>query len=219
MTSISRFFREPSVAALLALAAAPGALIVLTATPAHAEGKGDRADKAIAEASGKVDIAAKLPTAGAVPQMQADASAALREARELRSSGKKDEAIALAMKASEISDRAVAEAKMAQAQNNAAASADVASAQASAADANARADAAEQAARAASADAAAARAAPPVLIAQAQQPTTTEVTTTTTKAAPTTARRRTVVRKTTARPVARVAATETTTTKVTTSQN
>ncbi|MDO6415524.1 hypothetical protein Q4F19_14125 [Sphingomonas sp. BIUV-7] len=217
MNRINRFFRDTSVAGLIALAATPGILIALTA-PAHAEGKGDRADKAIAEAQGKVDMAAKLPGGGATAQMQADASAALRESREARSSGHKEEAITLAMKGSELSDRAVAEAKTVSAQRAANASADVASAQASAADANARAASAEQAANAASADAAAARAAPPVVIAQAPAPTTTEVTTTTTKAAPSVAtKKRVVVRKTTARPAARVA--ETTTTKVTTSQN
>jgi hypothetical protein len=219
MNTMSRFFRDSSVAASIALAAAPGALIVLAA-PALAEGKGDRADKAIAEAQGKVDIAAKLPTVGDVAHMQADASTALRESREARSAGHKDQAIELAMKASEISDRAVAEAKTAQSQAAATASADVASAQANAADATARAEAAEQAARTAAADAAAARAAPPVIVATAPQPTTTEVTTTTTKAAPVaTATRKRVVRKTTvARPAAR-AVSETTTTKVTTSPN
>lgn len=218
MRTVSKLLRDSAVAGLIAMAAAPGALIALSGTAAMAEGKGDRADKAIAEAQGKVDMAAKLPVHGNVADMQAQASAALRDAREAQASGHKEAAINQAMKASEIADRAMAEARTAQADVNASHAADVQAAQQAAMAANDRAAAAEQTAQAAQADAAAARATPPIVVAQAPQPapTTTEVTTSTSTTAARPAATRHVVKKTvTRRPATAAAATKTTTTVTT----
>lgn len=194
--------------------------LMFAGSPALAQGKADRARAAIAEARGKIDAANKVGVAGDAPRLQAEAQAALRTAEEELARGKKDEAIADALHASELADTALGAAQQAR---NAQASAQQADAQAAAAQAqqqaqaaNERADAAQQQAAAATADAAAARAAPPVIVAAPTPTPTTTITTETTKqavAAPTVHRR--VVRKSTT-PRARTV--EKTTTSVTTSQ-
>ncbi|MBV9842530.1 MAG: hypothetical protein JOY99_13530 [Sphingomonadaceae bacterium] len=163
------------------------ALAALTAAPALAEGKGDRAQKAIAAAQAKIDSINVAGLTGDAPGLQARAKAALAHAREDVSAGDKEAGIRDAISASQLADQAIAagqrnrdmatqahledaHAAVNAAQDQAAdASARADSAQAQAADANARADAAQQAAASAQADAAAARAAPPA--------TTTTVTT------------------------------------------
>ncbi|WP_267381910.1 MULTISPECIES: hypothetical protein [unclassified Sphingomonas] len=204
------------------LASALG-FLAITAAPALAEGKADRARAAIAEASGKLDASAKVGTGGDAPRLQAQAQAALRTAQESLASGHKEDAIAQANHASELADMALNEAQrnrtMAERAQRTQANSVAVSAQADAAAANARADQAEQAAAAAAADAAAARAAPPVVVAAPPAPSTT-VTTETTKSTAATATttkpavRRVVHRVTHAKP--RVATTEKTTTTVTT---
>ncbi|MES2442319.1 MAG: hypothetical protein V4574_05775 [Pseudomonadota bacterium] len=216
------------------------ALLIVSASPAFAQSKTDRARTAIVEARAKIDAAVKVGATGEAPRLVAQAQASLRAAEEdlarsreldaiadahrasaladealgVAEQGKREDAVAARERAADAENAAVAErARSATAENAAA------SAQASAADANARADAAQQAAAASAAEAAAARATPP------PQPTTTvtverqEQATVTPAAAP--VARKKVVRRTAARraPVRRVpAATTKTTTTITTRQ-
>ncbi len=163
-----------------ATSAAIAALFVAASPAAFAEGKGTRAKEAIAGAQAKIDIAARQPAVGRVPELQAHAAEALATAREDLHRGDKDAAIADANHASEQADLAVGEAQRVQRMQAAAhddqaqASAVVAAnaagaAQADAARANMRADNAE--ARAADAQAqAAAAASRPVQVIQAPTP-------------------------------------------------
>ena len=82
-------------------------LALLVAGPALAEGKGDRAQEAIARASGKIDAANKLGVGGEVPGMIARAQAALDTAKEDAASGHKEAAIADANHASQLADTAL----------------------------------------------------------------------------------------------------------------
>ena len=83
------------------------ALALLVAGPALAEGKGDRAQEAIARASGKIDAANKVGVGGEVPGMIARAQAALDTAKEDAASGHKEAAIADANNASQLADTAL----------------------------------------------------------------------------------------------------------------
>jgi hypothetical protein len=220
---MSRFFLTLSTAALSSA--------LLFSSPALAAGKADRARAAIAEATGKVDAAAKIGTAGDAPRLNAEAAAMLRQAKQNLASGHKEEAFDDANRASQLADTAIGvsqrtrtEAEQAQRAN---AEASAAVAQQDAAAANARADAAQRAAAAAAADAAAARAAPPVVIATpAAAPISTTITTAETVTTPVTVRRATakstvkrrVVRHNAPRAKAAVAR-KTTTTTVTTNAN
>lgn len=170
------------------LLAGAAALVACTAVPALAEGKGDRAQKAIAEARGKIDAAVKAGTIQHVPGLQARAEASLRAAQEDIAAGHKEQAIADANQASMLADTAIGEANKQQAENAAADRANAAattaaatdaavSAQQDAAAANARANAAEQSAAAANAQAEALRNTPPPAPAPAPVATTTTVTT------------------------------------------
>ncbi len=213
---MSRYFLTLSTVALSSLMLAP--------SPVVAAGKADRARAAIAEATGKVDAAAKVGTSGDAPRLSAEASAMLRQAKQDLASGHKEQAFDDANRASQLADSAIGvsqrarteaeQAQRASAENSAAA------AQQDAAAANARADAAQQAAAAAAADAAAARAAPPVVIA-APAPTSTTVTTAESVTTPvatrttTTKTKKATVRHTAPRAKA-VVAKKTTTTTITT---
>jgi hypothetical protein len=149
------------------------ALLVMVVSPALAfPGKGDRAQAAIAEATGKVDAANKAGVGGQVPALQARAQAALKASQEDVAAGNKEQAIADANHASELADMAIGEANRNRteaeharnadaAASTAAAQQDAAAAQQQAAAANARADSAQQQAAAASAQADALRNAPP----------------------------------------------------------
>lgn len=155
------------------------ALLALTAAPAMAEGKGDRAKKAIAEAQGKVDAAGTAGAGGDAPRLTVEAQAALRTARDDFAAGHKESAIAAANHASQLADSAIAVSGQRKAQNQADAAATTAAAQQEtaaareAADAaNTRAASAEQTAASASAEAQALRNTPP------PAPVTTVVTTT-----------------------------------------
>lgn len=171
--------RAASIATLLAMAA-----------PALAEGKGDRAQQAIAEAQGKIDAMNRSGAAQAQPAMTARASAALRSAQEAVSAGHKEQAIADANNASRLADTALGEAaknqQQAAAQQQADAAAavgaaqqDAAAAAAQANSANLRANAAQQQASDAQQAAADAQVQADALRAQpAPAPTTTTVTTT-----------------------------------------
>lgn len=196
---------------LLSLGATAASALVLMASPVHAEGKADRARAAIAEARGKVQTLGTLGAAGEAPRMVAQAQAALRSAEDNLKGGNKDEAIADALRASEIADTAVGVVRRDQATAAASAQADAAAtadaAQADAAAADTRAAQAEQATAAAQAEAAAARAAPPVVVA-APEPTTTVTTETTRTAAAST---RTTPHRTTTRVVKRKPASRTAT--------
>ena len=156
---MSRFFLAISTVAL--------STALLVSSPALAAGKADRARAAIAEATGKVDAAAKVGTAGDAPRLSAEAAAMLRQAKQDLASGHKEQAFDDANRASQLADTAIGVSQRArtdaeQAQRvNAQASAAVA--QQDAAVANARADAAEKATSVAAADAAAARATPAVV--------------------------------------------------------
>lgn len=183
---------------LMIHAATLAALSMLSANPVAAEGKGDRAKAAVAEAQGKIDALNAMDARGEVPRMSADAMAALRSAQDQLRAGHKDAAIDAAHQASHLADTAIGVAQRDRRENRAAAQADAnmaaqaqvagardqaAAAQDQAADAQQRADAAnaraataEQAAASAAADAAAARA-------SAQQPPTTVTTETTRTAA------------------------------------
>lgn len=159
------------------------AAIVLTSPSfAFAEGKKDRAEQAIVVASTKIDAANKVGATGQLPRMQAAAAAALREAREDLASGRKEQAIAAANRASQLADTALGEAQRMRIETAASQraqseeAADAAQRQASVA--NSRAESAERAAASAAADAQAARNARPIVIAPAQPaPTMTTVTT------------------------------------------
>jgi hypothetical protein len=192
--------------------------VLALASPAQAEGKGDRAQQAIAAASAKVDTAAKIGAIGDVPHLVAQAEAALRAAKEDVAAGHKSTAIEDANKASMLADTAIGISQKHKAEAvqdaRADAAAATAAAQDSAAAANARADAAQQAAAASAADAAAARAAPPVIV--APQPTTTTVSTETVKSVNTTARPKKIVRVVKKRPTTTHVAERTTTTVTTT---
>jgi hypothetical protein len=164
----SSLMRGASVAALLALTAAP-----TLAFP----GKADRAQAAIAAAQAKIDAANKVGASGQVPEMQAHAQAALATAKEDLASGHKEDAIADATHAGELADGALGQTHRNTTEAARAATADAAQAasdaQQQAAAANSRADSAEQAAATAQAQADAARNAPPVVAAVAPAPTTT----------------------------------------------
>src|SRR4051812_4809234 len=97
---------------------AMAALLALTATPALAEGKGDRAKKAIAEAQGKVDAAAHA-TGDEAPRLKAEAAAALRQARSDFDAGHKEDAIDSANRASMLADSAIGVANKNRAQDQA----------------------------------------------------------------------------------------------------
>lgn len=213
MHSLSNLGRGVAVAALLAV----------SASPALAEGKGDRAQKAIAEARGKIDAAHHAGTMGEVPGLTARAEAALRAAEEDVHAGHKTAAIQAANHASELADTAIGVANKQRAEDHAAMAADMAAqtqaaqqtaaaAQDAAAAANQRAAAAEQQAAAAQAQADALRNQPPAPVAATV--TTTETTKHVASAAPA----HHVVRKVVTHPARRAAsATEkTTTTTVTT---
>ncbi|WJS97166.1 hypothetical protein [Novosphingobium humi] len=149
-------------------------LAVAWSTPAMAEGKADRAKKAIAVAEAKISAA---DTAGADTLLavdQAKAKQALADAREDLSAGRKEEAIETANHAAMIADANLGQAQRMKAQHTAArveaAKTDAAIAQAQASEAtqqaaaqqvaaaNERAANAEQAAQAAQQEAMAARA-------------------------------------------------------------
>jgi hypothetical protein len=157
-------FATPS---LIAFAAA-----LTVATPAFAGDKNERATAAIAAAQAKIDAANKIGAAQATPRVATEATAELARAKDAQNGGHKDEAIALALHAGELADRAFNTADQVKTQDAAAATAAAA----------ASADAAQQAA--AAAQAAAAQPAPaPVIIQQAPAPAPTTVTTETTAAA------------------------------------
>lgn len=174
---------------------------------AMAEGKADRARKAIAEAQGKIEAANKLAPNGEVPNLQAGAVSSLKLAREDLKSGNKDQSIAEAIHAGELADRAIGVSQRMQSAQADQHAADAAAAQQEAASANARAESAEASANAAAADAAAARAQPPVVIAPA--PTVTTETTTERHVVPAT-KRKVIVQK--ARPARTIETQKTTVT-------
>ena len=196
------------------------ALLAVSATPALAEGKHDRAKEAIAEAHGKVDAAEKAGTMGEVPGITARANASLRAAEEDLSAGHKTAAIQAANHASELADTAIGVANKQRNEHQAAVAADAAArtdaaqqqaaaAQGAAASANDRAAAAEQSAAVANAQADALRNQP------APAPTVATVTTTeTTKhVASSGTAKKLAVRRPVTRPATRAAtATERTTT-------
>jgi hypothetical protein len=179
-------------------------LCLFLASPALAEGKGDRAQKAIAEASGKIDAALRVGGAGNAAEMQLRAQALLRAAREDIAHGDKDQAIADANHASTLADASIVEAQRSHARAENAERAHnqavTAEAQNEANAANVRADQAQQAAAAAQADAAKARATPPpapvvVITPPPAQPTTTTAVTTQTVSSSSVAPAKPVVRK------------------------
>src|SRR4051812_29491132 len=109
MSSIKKFAQSVALSGLLLTAA----------TPAFA-GEKDRARQSIAEADAK--IAASLQTGGAAEasSLPTEAQASLREAKEQLGRGHERQAINAAMKASELADRAMAEAQKTQGAANAA---------------------------------------------------------------------------------------------------
>lgn len=188
---------------------AAASALFLASGPALA-GDEERALKAIAEAQGKIDAAAKLKAGDFDPDVLARAQASLRLAQEKLKSGKEQDAITAAVEAQQFADTVIGRSQ-ARAETDAQVQASTAAAaQQDAAAANARADAAERAAASAAADAQAARAA------AATVPATTTVTTETVKAAPAKTVRKApakkVVRKTTTAPAAVVERTTTTVT-------
>jgi hypothetical protein len=216
---------------VLTLSTAALSTALLFSSPALAAGKADRARAAIAEATGKVDAAAKVGTGGDAPRLNAEASAMLRQAKQNLASGHKEEAFDDANRASQLADTAIGVSQRARTEGEktqrANAEASAAVAQQDAAAANARADAAQQAAAASAADAAAARATPPVVIAApAPAPASTTITTAETVTTPAAVRqatakrtvKRRVVRHTAPRTKA-VVTRKTTTTTVTTNAN
>ena len=218
---MNRFITSSSGIAISAL--------LLLSSPAMAESQKDQARRAIAEATGKIDAAIKVGTGGGALELQNQAQASLRTAREDLAAGDKAQAIVDAHHASMLADSAIAEAQRSRlatenAQRSNTEALTSAALQETAA-ANARADAAQQSAAIANADAANARATPAPVIIMAPAPVapTTTVTTETTKsvrAVPA----RTVRRRVTHRVVHRhVTAphivTEKTTTTVTTKPN
>lgn len=158
------------------------ALLIVSASPAWADGKADRARQAVAEARAKVDAMSKLTAGGEFPRLQAEAQATLRTAEEDLAGMSKDKAIADANRASQLADTAIglAQRNQAEAAQQSQVSAQAAvQAQQDAADANARAEAAQQAAAQAQAEATAAKNQPPVVVpvpVQAQTTVTTETT-------------------------------------------
>ena len=150
---------------LLTLALAASACLALP-TAASAEGKTDRARKAIAAAQAKIDAANIVGAAGDAPRLHAEAVATLHRAQDELDHHAKDDAIRDATRASEIADQALAASRRDRTNEQRGA---VNAAQSQAAEANARAAAAQASAAAAQADAAAARAAPPVVIASRSQ--------------------------------------------------
>jgi hypothetical protein len=151
--------------------------LLLMAGPAFAEGKGDRAKEAMAAAAAKVEAANKIGATGETPRLQAQAQAALRAAHESYAAGHKEESIAQANRATQLSDEAIGTTQKNRAQDNreqrAATEATAAAAHEDAAAANARADAAQQSAAIATAQANAARAATPVVVASPAPQATT----------------------------------------------
>ena len=182
------------------------------AIPAQA-GEAERVRKAIADASGKIEISSKVATGGEAAEIEGRARAALDQAQAEFRKGRKEQAVADANNAGQLADLAVSAANRQREQADARERDRAASAQAAAASAQESAAAAE---------AAAAR--PAVVVAEpvpAPAPATTTTVTTvdkTVSATPvhhTTPRRRPVhhVTHTTATPAA---TTEQTTTTVTT---
>lgn len=181
------------------------ALCLTIATPAHAEGKADRARAAIAEAQTKIETAERMGTSTAQPAQTAEANAALAHAKENLAAGHKPEAIEDAIRASALADTALGmmqkhaqqhdEAVQAQASADNAAraqvSVDAANQQANMA--NDRAVRAESSAAASANDAAFARNAALTATAQVAQPTQVETTVTTEQAAPAAVVRRVAV--------------------------
>lgn len=211
----------------LAGSAGLAAVLIVSASPAWADGKADRARQAVAEARAKVDAMNKLNGAGDFPRMQAEAQATLRTAEEDLAGMSKDKAIADANRASQLADTAIglaqrnqAEAAAAQQQQTQMNAQAATQAQQDAADANARAAEAQQAAAQAQAEAVAARNQPPVVVPVPVQAETTVTTQTTRSATATRATPRKVVHRVVKKPVRRAAAptrvAETTTTTVTT---
>ena len=191
-------------------------------TAALAEGKTDKARKAIAAAQAKIDAANIVGAAGDAPRLHAQAVTTLHLAQDELAHHAKDAAIRDATRASELADQALS---VSQRERTNAQQATTAEAQRQAAEANARASNAQAAAAAAQADAAAARSAPPIIIqtpapAPAPAPAATETTITTTStdlaASPATAKpvkRRIVHSRVTARRPAAHTSTTTVTTK------
>ena len=190
-------------------------------TAASAEGKTDKARKAIAAAQAKIDAANIVGAAGDAPRLHAQAVTRLHLAQDELAHHAKDAAIRDATRASELADQALS---VSQRERTNAQQATTAEAQRQAAEANARASNAQAAAAAAQADAAAARSAPPIIIqtpAPAPAPVTgateTTVTTTSTDQAASPATTKLVKRRVVhARVTARRPAAHTSTTTVTT---
>lgn len=165
------------------------AMTALVALPvaALAEGKTDRAQKAIAAAQAKIEASNTVGAAGDAPRFQAQAVAALQLARDELAHHQKDAAIRDAAHASELADMALSASSRARLNDQQAATE---AAQRQAAAANARAADAQATAAAAQAEATAARSAPPIVIAApAPSPAATTVTTETTQTAAATTRR------------------------------
>ena len=198
-----------------------GAAMVAAISPAYAGDKHERATAAIAAAQAKIDAGNKVGASGEVPQLQAQAEASLRTAKEDLAKGDKAQAIIDANHAAELADRAMGEAQKAQSMKaevqtqQATVAASVA--QQDAANANARAAASQQAAAAAAHEAATARATPQIVavpVAAEPAPRTTTVTTETSTPAVATPRKTVAKRSVHRRPhhVARTSRVKTTTT-------
>ena len=129
---------------------AASALALAISGPAHAEGKGDRAQKEIAAARAKVDTVKSMGAASEMPIGVARAEETLKTAQEEASSGHKESAIKDAIHAQAMADAAIGEMQKrkdaAVAAQQQAAAEQTAAAQDRAADATARAAAAEQSA-------------------------------------------------------------------------
>lgn len=190
-----------SIKYALASSVAAAALLALPAA-AFAEGKQDRAQKAIAAAQAKIDAVNIVGAAGDAPRLHAEALRTLHIAQDELSHHAKSEAMRDATHASELADQALAASQRARTddQRSATEAAQAQTAQANARAANAQADAARAQAEAAraQADAAAARAAPPVIVQvpSPAAPTTTTLTTTSTDVTPSAPVRRAAVHKT-----------------------
>ena len=91
------------------LAALAPALALILAAPAFAEGKGDRAQKAIAAAEAKLETARASGAATDMPQEFAHAQQALSDAKEDVGAGKKEDAIMAANHAGALADAVVLE--------------------------------------------------------------------------------------------------------------
>jgi len=138
---------------------AVSAMALAIASPASAESKGDRAQKAIAAAEGRIQAAQAAGVQSEMPVRLAKAREDLANAREAVSAGHKEDAIELANHASAEAEAVIAQSsnrkdtRAAAAVNQANTVADQAShetavAQQQSANANARADSAEQSAAA-----------------------------------------------------------------------